>query len=116
MIQTAGQQQSEATAFVIILIVVMLILYIYYGWVRPIKNLQDKSKPKAPSILTLIIAIIPIIFIAWAIYDEIRRVMGLRTDVAVEAPAPVGTVNVEEFKGTFQQKGNVALGVPPKVV
>jgi fatty acid desaturase len=106
MIQTAGQQQSEATAFFIILVIVILVLYIYYGWVRPIKNLQDKSKPKAPSVITLMVAIIPLIFIAWAIFDEIRRVMGLRQpEAAVEAPAPVDTSNAEALKG-------LATGVP----
>lgn len=102
---TMSQQQGEATGFFIILVIVILILYVYYGWVRPIKNLQDKSKPKAPSIITLIIAIMPLIFIAWAIVDEIKRVTGLKADIAAEAPAPVDTSNAEAFKGT-------ALGVP----
>lgn len=110
MIQTAGQQQSEATVFFIILVIALLVLYVYYGWVRPIKNLQDKSKPIFPSVISLMIAIIPLIFIAWAVFDEIRRVMGLRADAAaVEAPAPVDTSAAEALKG-------VALGVPAKGV
>jgi hypothetical protein len=106
MIQTVGQQQSEATVFFIILVIALLVLYVYYGWVRPIKNLQDKSKPIFPSVISLMIAIIPLIFIAWAIVDEIKRVTGLKADIAAEAAAaPVDTSNAEAFKG-------VELGVP----
>jgi len=98
-------EQSEATVFFIILVIAILVLYVYYGWVRPIKNLQDKSKPIFPSVISLMIAIIPLIFIAWAVFDEIRRVMGLRAEAVMEAPAPVDTSAAEALKGT-------ALGVP----
>jgi len=106
MIQTAGQQQAGAEVFFIILVIALLVLYVYYGWVRPIKNLQDKSKPIFPSVISLMLAIIPLFFIAWAVFDEIRRVMGLRTDAAVEAPAAPADASVAEaFEG-------VAIGVP----
>jgi phosphoglycerol transferase MdoB-like AlkP superfamily enzyme len=106
MIQTVGQRTGEAEAFFIILVIALLVLYVYYGWVRPIKNLQDKSKPIFPSVISLLVAIIPLIFIAWAIVDEIKRVTGLKADIAAEAAAaPVDTSNAEAFKG-------VELGVP----
>ena len=112
MIQTAGQQQSEATVFFIILVIALLVLYVYYGWVKPIRNLRDKTKPKTPSVIALMIAIVVLIFIAWLIVDEIRRVFGLKA-AAPAVPTPeMDTSAAEAFKGTFQPKG-VVIGVPP---
>lgn len=107
MIQTASQQQAEATIFFIFLVIALIILYVYYGWVRPIQNLKDKSKPKTPSVLTLIIAIIPLIFIAWAVVDEIKRVTGIKPEGAaappvVPAPPIEGSAEALKFAGGTQ--------------
>lgn len=118
MFQTAGQQQAEATIFFIFLVIALIILYVYYGWVRPIQNLKDKSKPKTPSVLTLIIAIIPLIFIAWAVVDEIKRVTGIKPEgtAAPVPPAPaMEGVSAEPFKG-LKMVGGEAIGQPTKGV
>jgi hypothetical protein len=116
MFQTAGQQQAEATIFFIFLVIALIILYVYYGWVRPIQNLKDKSKPKTPSVLTLIIAIIPLIFIAWAVVDEIKRMTGIKPEVNAAAtpvgPAPPIEGSAEALKFAGVAPPNTVMGNP----
>lgn len=90
--QTARQQDAEATAFFIILVIAILILYVYYGWYVPIMDLKDKNKSKFKPIITLLIAIIPLVLIAWAIIDEFKRVSGLEAQPPATPLEPAGTV------------------------